>query len=205
LRLRVSVDGNMKRIVSLFLSTLFFVFLFFRSTEAHALGPINVEVGAKVGYATNPNSDLALNPLGIGIGARGGVEFLGGIYGGLSAMYYFGGTNDNIAPGVSGSEHAFLLGVEGGYGFHFSILTIRPQLGIGNGTFSSSATVNGVSASTSDSHIYLEPGVTGLVTFGLLYVGADVNLLVIPGVDQGDGTSKTYASFALNGEVGVRF
>jgi hypothetical protein len=195
----------MKRTVSLFLSSLFFVFLFLRSGEAHALGPVNIEVGAKAGYATSPSGDLALNPLGIGIGARGGVEFLGGIYAGLSTMYYFGGSNDNIAPNVSGSTHSFMYGVEAGYGFHFLIVTIRPQLGLGNLTFSSSATVDGNSSSASDSHIYLEPGVTGLVSLGLVYVGADVNLLVIPGVDQGDGNSKTYASFAMNGEVGVRF
>jgi hypothetical protein len=47
--------------------------------------------------------------------------------------------------------------------------------------------------------------VVGLVNVGLLYVGADVNVLLIPGVDQGNGDSKTYASLAINGEVGVRF
>lgn len=194
----------MKRTASLVFSTLFFVFLFFRSTEAHALGPVDIELGGKLGYATNPNGDLPYNPLGFGVGARGGVEFLHGIYAGLSGMYYFGGSQD-LPPNGSVSSHAFLLGVEGGYGFHFSILTIRPQLGLGNVSFGSSGTVAGVDVSSSDSHIYLQPGVTGLVSVGLLYLGADASLLVIPGVSQGNGDSKTYTSLAINGEVGVRF
>ena len=195
----------MKRTVSLFVSTLFFVFLFFHSTEAHALGPVNVEVGGLVGYATNPNSDGGYNTLGVGIGARGGVEFLG-IYGGLRALYYVGGSTD-IPGGGSISSHAFMYGIDGGYSFHILMLTIRPQIGIGNLTLSGSEQADSASASlsVSESHIYVQPGVTGLVTFGVVYVGAELNVLVIPGVDQGDGNSKTYASFAPNAEVGVRF
>jgi hypothetical protein len=195
----------MKRTVSLLVSTLFFVFLFFRSPDAHALGPVNIEVGALAGYATNPNSDGGYNTLGVGLGARGGVEFLG-IYGGLRAMYYFGGSAD-IPGGGSISSHAFMYGIDAGYSFHILMLTIRPQLGIGNVTLAGSVQPDPASASVSasDSHLYLQPGVTGLVTFGLVYVGAEVNVLVIPGVDQGDGNSKTYASFAPNAEVGVRF
>jgi hypothetical protein len=196
---------RMKRTVSLFVSTLFFVFLFFRTTEAHALGPINIEAGALAGYATNPNGDNPYNTLGVGVGARAGVEFLG-IYGGLRGMYYFGGSAD--VPGGSISSHAFMYGIDGGYSFHFLMLTIRPQIGIGNLTLSGSGTATGSSSSSvsdSDSHLYLQPGVTGLLTFGVVYVGAEVNVLIIPGVDQGDGNSKTYASLAINGEVGVRF
>ncbi|MEO8878687.1 MAG: hypothetical protein ABI461_24065 [Polyangiaceae bacterium] len=191
----------MKRTTSLLFGALPFALYFFHSTDAHALGPVDVELGGKVGYATNPNSDAGYNPLGLGVGARGGVEFLHGVYAGLSAMYYFGGSVDLPPPGGSLSSHAFLLGVEGGYGFHFSVLTIRPQLGLGNASFNTSSG----NFSNSDSHIYLEPGVTGIVTLGLLYLGADANLLVIPGVDQGGGDSKTFASLAINGEVGVRF
>jgi hypothetical protein len=196
---------RMKRTVSLFLSTLFFVFLFFRTTEAHALGPINIEAGALAGYATNPNSDNGYNTLGVGLGARGGVEFLG-IYGGLRAMYYFGGSND-IPGGGSISSHAFMYGIDGGYSFHLLMLTIRPQIGIGNLTLAGSEQANSAAAnlSVSNSNLYLQPGVTGLLTFGVVYVGAEVNVLIIPGVDQGDGNSKTYASLAINGEVGVRF
>jgi hypothetical protein len=195
----------MKRLASVLFASVFFALFFFRTTEAHALGPINIEAGALAGYATNPNSDSGYNTLGVGLGVRGGVEFLG-IYGGLRGMYYLGGSTD-IPGGGSISSHAFMYGIDGGYSFHILMLTIRPQIGIGNLTLSGSAQADSASPSlsSSDSHIYVQPGVTGLVTLGLVYVGAEVNALIIPGVDQGDGSSKTYASLAINGEVGVRF
>jgi hypothetical protein len=195
----------MKRLASVLFASVFFALFFFRTTEAHALGPINIEAGGLVGYATNPNGDNPYNTLGVGIGARGGVEFLG-IYGGLRAQYYFGGSTD-IAGGGSVSSHAFMYGIDAGYGFHILMLTIRPQIGIGNLTLAGSvqSDSSSPSVSSSDSHLYLQPGVVGLVNVGLLYVGADVNVLLIPGVDQGNGDSKTYASLAINGEVGVRF
>lgn len=178
------------------------------SKDAHALGPVNVEVGGKVGFATNPDGDYPYNPLGVGIGARGGVEILNSIYVGGNVMYYFGGSED--AGGGSVSSHALLLGVEGGYGFHLSILTIRPQLGIGEATLSSSisgglASATSADLSNSTTKLYLEPGVTAFVTLGVLYVGANVNVLVIPGVDQGNGDSKVWASFTPGIQVGARF
>lgn len=183
----------MKRISSLIFASIFFALFFFHTTEAHALGPINVEVGALGGYATNPNGDAGYNQLGVGIGGRGGVEFLG-IYGGLRGMYYFGGSPD-VPNAVS--THASMYGIDGGYSFHFLMLTIRPQIGIGNFTLAGGG--------ASESNIYIQPGVTGLITIGLVYFGAEANVLLIPGVDQGDGNSKTYASLAINGELGVRF
>ncbi|HEX7663119.1 MAG TPA: hypothetical protein VF407_01345, partial [Polyangiaceae bacterium] len=109
--------------------------------------------------------------------------------------------------GGSVSTHALMLGVEGGYGFHLSILTVRPQLGIGEATISSSISGGLASTSLSDSttKLYLEPGVTAFVTVGVLYVGANVNVLLIPGVDSGNGDSKLWASFTPGLQVGARF
>ena len=175
------------------------------SRDAHALGPVDVEVGAKAGAATNPADSPSPNPLGLGIGARGGVSFLG-LYGGLNAMYYVGSSSDVGALHLS--NHALQLGLEAGYGFTFSILTIRPQIGFGSISFSgsSSGTVAGVTVNgdSSDSHFYVEPGVTGLIGLGLWYVGADANVLVIPGVDQGNGNSKTFTSFTMHGQFGFK-
>lgn len=175
------------------------------ATEAHALGPVNVEVGAKVGYATNPESDAAYNPLGVGLGARGGVEILDSIYVGGNVMYYFGGSQDTAAGSVS--SHALMLGVEAGYGFHLSMLTIRPQLGIGEATLSSSYSSGIASGSldASTTKLYLEPGVTAFVTLGVFYVGANVNVLLIPGIDDGTGGSKVWASFTPGIQFGARF
>jgi hypothetical protein len=79
----------------------------------------------------------------------------------------------------------------------FPLMAIRPQLGIGNASFSF--------ANVSQSHLYLEPGFVALVKLGLLYVGGDVNLLAIPGIDQGGGDTKTYTSFTIHGQIGIQF
>ncbi len=184
------------------------------SRDANALGPVDVEIGAKVGGATNPADSPNPNPLGLGVGARGGVAIFG-FYGGLNAMYYVGSGTDYALGTVTGhtSTHALQLGLEAGYGFKLSLLTIRPQIGFGNMSFSgtSDTSVRGggtVSTDVSNSHFYLEPGVTGIVSLGLLFVGADANILLIPGVDQidnqGNQNSKTLTSFTLHAQVGVK-
>jgi hypothetical protein len=183
---------------------------FAMTRNAHALGPVDIEIGAKAGLGTSPISGSgsgAPNPLGFGLGARAGVDFLG-IYGGVQLMYYFGGSTDEGA-GVTFKDHTFMYGVEGGYGFTLiDILTIRPQIGIGNATFSSSVSGSGTSGGTtvgfsggdtSKSNLYLEPGVTALISLGGFFVGADANLLFFPGLDN----SKV--AFTLHGQVGFKF
>src|ERR1700677_5001383 len=93
--------------------------------SAHALGPVDVEIGLKGGVATNPINGATANPMGPGLGARGGVGIFG-FYGGVKFMYYFGA--DDV--------HTTQYGFEGGYSLGFGPITIRPQLGIGNITFS---------------------------------------------------------------------
>jgi hypothetical protein len=197
--------------VSIFVAALAFgAGTFAMTRDAHALGPVGVEVGAKVGVASNPVSppagETASNPLGFGLGARGGVDIMG-FYGGVSFMYYLGSSQDIEADGISASvsQHTLMYGLELGYGVTLlDILTIRPQIGIGNATFSVSGSGSGggvdvSGGSSSTSNLYLEPGVTGLIGLGLWYVGADANVLFFPGLDN----SK--ASVSIHGQVGVKF
>jgi hypothetical protein len=163
--------------------------------DAHALGPIDLELGAKVGYGTSPSNSGPINPLGFGIGGRGGVSFFG-IYAGVGAMYYLGGSQ--TLDGEKVSLHTVMYGFDLGYNFKIAILTIRPLLGIGNLTVSSSP------SSGNESNLYLEPGVTALVSLGTLFVGADANLLVLPGINTPTG-SQTETAFTVHGQVGVRF
>jgi hypothetical protein len=157
---------------------------------AHALGPIDLEIGAKAGVGTNPVSGGGLNPLGFGLGGRAGVVLLDHLYGGVNLMYYLGGSDGPI------SEHTLMYGVEAGWGWKLAdILTIRPQVGIGNATFSSS----GAPGTGSISNWYIEPGVTGLVSLGLFFVGADANVLDFPGLTNSD------VAFTVHGQVGVKF
>ena len=178
--------------------------------DAHALGPVDIEVGAKVGGATNPADSPQPNPLGVGLGARGGVSIFG-FYGGLNALYYLGSSADLTSNAVSShfSNHAFQFGAELGYGFTFSILTIRPQVGLGTINFSGSSTTT-IGGRTVDTDVpgkgyfYLEPGVTGMIGLGLWFVAADANVLLIPSVDQGNGDSKTFTSFTMHGQFGFK-
>jgi hypothetical protein len=162
--------------------------------DAHALGPIDLEVAAKAGVGTNPSSG-PINLLGFGLGGRAGVSFFG-IYGGVEAMYYLGGSQSIAGENVS--LHSVMYGLDLGYNFKVTILTIRPQLGLGNFTVSTSP------GSVSKSNLYLEPGVTGLLSFGTFIVGADANLLVLPGINTPTGSS-TETAFTIHGQVGVRF
>jgi hypothetical protein len=180
--------------------------------DAHALGPVDVEVGARVGLATSPASTASSNPLGFGLGARGGVDFLG-FYGGVQFMYYFGGTDHLAAfcsavPGTpcgasAFSTHTLMYGIEAGYGIPLiDVLTIRPQIGLGDAIFSSSASGPGVAnpgSRGSNGNLYLEPGVTGLFSPGGWFVGADANLLFFPAMND------SRASFSLHGQVGLKF
>jgi hypothetical protein len=160
--------------------------------DAHALGPIDLEIGAKVGAGTNPTGD-AINPLGFGLGGRAGVQIIG-IYAGVSAMYYFGG-NTSGPPSRSGK--AVLYGAEAGYTFNLAFLELRPQLGVGiyNGNFT---TVNGVTSTGDGRNVYLEPGITGIIPIGIWFVGADVNLFFLPG--QKDSTT----GFTFHGQFGLK-
>jgi hypothetical protein len=161
---------------------------FAMSRDAHALGPVDIEVGAKVGVASNPVSSQEgvsePNPLGFGVGARGGVDILG-FYGGVNFMYYLGSSTDVTVGSAtaSASEHTVMYGLELGYG-----VTLLDLL-----------TIEAAGGSTSTSNLYIEPGVTGLVGLGLWYVGADANILFFPGLDN----SK--ASVTIHGQIGIKF
>jgi hypothetical protein len=176
------------------------------SADARALGPLDLEVGAKVGYGTNPQN-YGPNPLAVGLGARGGVA-ISGFYGGVGLMYYFGGSKDvttSITPGgpsVSISEHTLLYGVEAGYGAKIlEIFKLRAQLGIGEYQVSAS----GGGGSSSYNNLYLEPGATVMMSLGTVFIGADANLLVLTSAKDASGNSTTDTAFTVHGQVGVTF
>jgi hypothetical protein len=92
---------------------------FVGARPAHALGPIDLEIAAKAGYGSND--------FGFGFGGRAGISFFG-FYGGLSAVDYLGKSVDDV------TTHTLLLGGELGFGIKISRLTIRPLLGLGEGS-----------------------------------------------------------------------
>jgi hypothetical protein len=181
--------------------------------QADALGPIGVELGGQVGAGTNPVGGGSLNPLGLGLGGRAGVTWLG-FYGGVNVMDYLGSGQSTST--TNASAHSFLYGVEVGYDLKvLGIVTIRPQLGVGDYTIYSGTASCAPSPCTPPSapgtigngSPYLEPGAVGLVSFGVLYAGVDVNALLLP---WGPSSSVTSASsfdsaFTAHAQVGVAF
>ena len=169
------------------------------STKADALGPVDVEISARAGVAAGN-----IGPLGFGIGGRGGVSIMG-FYAGIEVIDYLGATGEcggcswpGGAQPVMQSQSALLYGFEAGYNFKFSPVTIRPQLGLGNFRLSS-AYGSPAPGPVSDisNYVYLEPGVVGLVSFGVFFVGADVGALLLP---AGSDLAVT-----VHGQVGVTF
>jgi len=172
--------------------------------NAAALGPVDIEVAAKVGGGTNPEknvADLPPNALGLGLGGRAGVSFFG-LYGGVSFMDYLG--TKSPGPPVMESLKSILYGIEVGYNIGVPLLTLRPQLGVGNYTVSGSFNGNATGATLAPenynkSNLYLEPGLTGLLSFGMLIVGADANVLFLPGMNG------SQPAFTAHGQVGIKF
>lgn len=173
---------------------------------ARALGPVDIEAAARVGGASSPIKDDVngrTGALGFGLGGRAGVSIFG-IYGGVAAMYYLGGSNtesqspsaDFVPPGPIESESSWLYGFEGGYSFKIQLLTLRPTVQIGSYTLHYSLVDGG---GQNIHNLYVEPGVTALIGFGLWFVGADANVFLTPGMD------KSRAAFMGNVQVGLKF
>jgi hypothetical protein len=172
--------------------------------NAHALGPFDVEVAARGGFATSPLSGTnAGNPLGFGVGGRAGIVLDETFYLGGSILYYFTGNENELSTSVAGSSLAsttqsvstrvLMYGAEMGYGIDLTdFLTLRPQVGFGDATFSQS----GAGASTTT--WYLEPGVAGLLPLGKLLVGADVDMLLL-------SVTQPEVAFLFDAQVGVKF
>jgi hypothetical protein len=166
--------------------------------KADALGPVDIEIGARAGGVAGP-----VAPLGFGIGGRGGVS-ISGLYAGIDVIDYLGATapcGGCKGPGVVGapgvineSQSALLYGFEAGYNLKVSLVTIRPQLGLGDVLLSRAGVDAGVS-----SNVYFEPGVVGLVSLGVFFVGADVGALFLPTAPG----SRLWLT--VHGQIGVTF
>jgi hypothetical protein len=173
---------------------------------AHALGPVDLEIGARAGYGLSPSSDFLANPYGVGLGGRAGVSIIG-IYAGVSGMYYLGESSSVLGGSVS--AHTAMEGLEAGFTLPIPFVKIRPYVGVGNSTISSS--VSGVAGSAglslggSTSNLYLEPGVLVMIPLGTFFVGADATALILPSVTTGPSSSKLYAAPTFHGQFGVKF
>jgi len=166
--------------------------------KADALGPVDIEIGARAGVAGPHVPPL----LGFGIGGRGGVSFISGLYAGIDIIDYLGGAapcgsckQGPGGPGVVGAPQsaALLYGFEAGYNLKVSLVTIRPQFGVGRFSLVPGFVSNSV---------YFEPGVVALVSLGRLFVGADVGALLI---DSSSSFGPGFVVLTFHGQIGVTF
>lgn len=191
--------------------------------DARALGQVDLELAAKGGFGTNPsttNPSTPPNSLAFEVGGRAGVSFFG-FYAGLDLVDSLGSSAPGTGPRLPGdqttlAERTLRYGVDLGYGWKLGRLTIRPLLGVGNVTVNTTTTVLDTCPycaavtppfvrTSSASNLYFEPGVTAFVAFGTVFAGVDLNALVIPSVDDGNGGHRTDAAFTVHGQVGLRF
>jgi hypothetical protein len=174
--------------------------------ESRARGHLGVEIGAEVGYGTSPGG-TAVNPLGIGFGARAGITFYG-LYVGVDAVDYLGSGDGN-----GGQYHALQFGGELGYGFKVRSLTIRPKIGAGEIYLLGSAAGLTSPAIPTDLSPYLEPGAVALISAGVVYIGIDAGALVIVSQPEYTQSGSQYTlttesfntGFTMHGQIGLKF
>jgi hypothetical protein len=179
------------------------------ASRAWALGPVDVEVAAKAGLGSQPLSGSGPNPLGFGIGGRAGVTLFSAYYAGVAGMYYLGSSQGFLGGKIS--DHAVQYGVEAGYNIYLlklvgltpdligKLLTLRPQVGVGNLTLTvEEKNVPGAPDTSADqSNLYIEPGLTALVTVGPLLAGLDVNALWVPNLSDSNVAVTAHAQLGL--------
>ncbi len=215
--------------------------------SAAAVGPVDIEGGGMIGYGTNPSHGPTPFGVGIGfrVGAAVRDIYLGfalTYYFGDSGDC--GGGAPNMTPGqsslsstfcnagageVSLGQRAVLYGGDIGYTLtvpRAKFFKIRPLVQLGDAEITRTGTLGpsdittapGLSQYRSTNNFYVQPGVTAFVTTEGFFIGADVNLLILPSVVDLAGvtatpsggdllTTDTHAlfSFTAHAQLGFRF
>lgn len=164
----------------------------------------DLQIGLAIGYGFQTSAgSYAENPYGLGFGLRLGYTLEMGLFVGLGGSYFLGGTQDNNtvagSPSAqdSNSISALTFGPEIGYDAWLGPVIVRPSLEIGGLITFQSNDTNFSGQTSSDTAMYLAPGVTVIVPMDEFYLGGD-GRFVIP-IGEGDGT------FALLLVGGLRF
>jgi hypothetical protein len=172
------------------------------ASRAEAVGPIDVEVAARLDYGF---SGAAYGP---GVGVRAGVSFAG-FYAGMSFVDYA------ARPTALDNGPITTIGAEVGYGIKIASITIRPLVGVGywNESLTPCESYTGVSVSTLNCAIsspYLQPGLLVAVSVWHVLVGLDADALLPIGVstatpDFCPPVDSSPNAFLIGGQVGARF
>jgi hypothetical protein len=180
--------------------------------DASAVGPVDVEIGAKGSFGTSPASSPP-NPLAFGLGARAGASMLG-FYAGADVTYYFG-SGVALVSGYKVSDWTLKAGGDVGYGFKIATVIVRPRLGVGDLIVTSNPTrtappcecniVSPVLRRSTQNDLYIEGGLTALVPMGRFFVAADGDFLVVPNPIAGSCCDDVETAFTFDAQAGIRF
>lgn len=157
-----------------------------------------VYAGLIGGYSPS-TGDTEVDPMGVALGARGGLTIpMTDLYVGALFLYHMG--DSATVLNVETTLSSFMLGGEIGYEIGVPFITLRPSIGLGlNNT---SADVEGTiagfgaSGSTSEGDFYISPGINAMLTFGVIYAGAEVRY-------NGVFSDEVPDSLSLLGSLGV--
>ncbi len=140
-----------------------------------------------------PMLGFASDYLNFGVGLRGGKTFDNHLYVGGTFLYQLGesgGATTTVAvPGgpvttsASWSSSGFYVGPEAGYDFDLRVVVVRPYMGLGVFSWTSSAAGPAAGGSTSTTQVVAWPGCTVLwnVPGSDFFLGGDVRLVTVPG------------------------
>jgi hypothetical protein len=156
-------------------------------------------------------SVTGVNPFGVSFGVRGGYTLGGSVYLGTRFLFFVG--EARVMPDdTEQSADEWLLGFEGGYGFRFGPLVLRPELGLGLAISSSEASRAGaadtdvpVPIDTSSEDPYFELGVVLEVDLSRrLVFGVEARSALVLGKETASSDAELFA-LVLLGTVGFRF
>jgi hypothetical protein len=175
------------------------------------------EVGADGDYASPPIHG-GPNPFGLGLGGHAAIT-VDDFYFAARVSEFLGSKDVDVSYG------ALLAGVDAGYEIHVvklgrTTVTVRPQLGLGDAVISYTdpslakvdvvSTASGSSSSSSSdtirvSNVYVQPGLTAMVSSGVGFFSANESVLVLPGIVYGGADATTWISYDTRLSAGLRF
>ena len=123
------------------------------------------------------------DPVGVGIGVRGGYTLPMNLYLGGTFVYHLGKSESTGLGDVKANLYYF--GFEGGYDFAAGPVVVRPYLGLGPATFKGSFpgyNLGGVSvpsSDTSETRFAFWPGASVLYPLDNFFIGGDARFLVV--------------------------
>lgn len=183
--------------------------------QASAPSEVAGELAGRAAYVSAPIRG-GTNPFGAGFGVRAGVTWGSGWYLGGAVTYFLGGRDVDVR------YRALFLGLDFGYGFRFpafgdSSLTLRPNLGVGDAAVyytdpslaadvvTSASGTSSASDTLTVNNVYVQPGLTAMLSSGGHFFSVDASTLVLPGIAYGGAAATSWLSYGVQGELGFLF